>query len=235
MKKLLAVALVAAFATTASAAQLSLRFTGNDTGGGFTDNTAEVTSVGGTVSVDIVYSLDATEAAGFGVGTVIFNMTTVPEDSAGGVQGDLVENASLVASAATPVAAGWQSLSVAGTVGGLANQVSLSGEPGNGIEAAGEFVLGSFQISANALGTHEIYINRAASLLVLGAGANAANFGAYANVPNSDNYNEYNIGNGFAGRNNGSQAAPMVLNVTPEPAALALLALGGIAVLRRRS
>ncbi|NOX60107.1 MAG: PEP-CTERM sorting domain-containing protein [Planctomycetes bacterium] len=237
MKKLLVVAMLASFATSASAAEISLRFKGTDAN--TTTNTdALIPSVGGTVEVEVVWNQSVDAGANLGVGLVSFNLSGGPEDAAGGLQGNLTLEMGLSASLASSDLTGWATGGAAGAgfIGSPSTQIVLGSSSPDGVTAGGETVLGSFLITGNAVGVYTVYMNRdGVNPFAVGANDNGATFYAWSASPNPDNYNEFSIGDGFAGLNKGQNSIAMNIEVTPEPAALALLALGGIAVLRRRS
>ncbi|GJM26343.1 MAG: hypothetical protein DHS20C16_27580 [Phycisphaerae bacterium] len=231
MRKLLAVALLAAFAVPASAATLSLRFAGL---GATNDTNAEITSVGGSVQVEVWMEFTDASDAGNGVGGASFNLTAAPESADAGLQGDLVEEAGLGMSGNATGNAGWSAADVPGNVGGLSQFSVFAGLPSDGIVSGGaDVLLGTFNITGNAIGSYQFWIQRDGLVSPSVGFANGAPYGFNGD---GDGYaGNFNIGNGYAGALKGQNNIPMNINVTPEPAALALLALGGVAVLRRRS
>ena len=129
-----------------------------------------------------------------------------------------------------------------GVLGGSGVQsASGSANPSAGsLSGPGNFVLGTYDMTVDggaALGDVDIFINPAAgagTLILQGSGA------AFTFAPNLAgtvaNFYEYGIGvPDIADVGLGGQTAnPLRLEVTPEPSSLVLLALGGIAMLRRR-
>ncbi len=228
MRKLLAVALLAAFAVPASAATLGLNFVGglDATNSGDLDH-------GQSITVEVTWTTTDANDGSPGMIAMAFNLTSSVQDGAAGLQTP-DSGLSIANVAATP--ANWNSGGVETTLGGGA-QFAVFASPADAITAPGTSVLGTFDVVVEpgaALGLHQFYIQRNAAAFspdpVNSVGA------SYSFNLGGDGYSgQFNIGNGFAGKNNGSDAIPMNINVTPEPAALALLALGGVAVLRRRS
>jgi hypothetical protein len=229
MRKLLAVAMLAAFAVPASAATLGLNFVGA------IDDTNAVVPLGGTVTVEVTWTTTSSDDASKGLLAMAFNLTADPEDPAAGLQGVQAPDPGLTMGNNTS-ALGWSAGGVGGVVGGGA-QYGVFTSPANATYNVGTTVLGTFQVTVEAgaaLGLHQFYIHRNPAAFTPDPGDDTG--ASYSFNASGDGYNGfYNIGNGYAGNLNGSAAIPMNINVTPEPAALALLALGGVAVLRRRS
>lgn len=227
MKKLLVVAMVAAFATTASAFQLSLRFTGANA---VDDTNALLPNPTDSVTVEVLWTQSAVGAAN-GIAAVMFTTTTVPEDPAGGTQGDLIGTAGLSGSLSSASLPGWSGFGTAGNIG--VHQFAVWAPLPGAYQGVGTTVVGTFELTGNIAGVYQTYIQRNNALLTPTVADGSGT--VYVFNPNPPGYGEFNIGNGFAGEDNGTGAIPMNIIVAPEPAALALLALGGIAVLRRRS
>jgi MYXO-CTERM domain-containing protein len=238
MRKLLAVALLATFASTASASQLGLRFVDNGSLGADETNTA--VNIGDSVTVEVTWTQDAQEAT-VGLSNAFFLLTSSVHNGPGSAaaEGALVEDADLVVGNSGTTIGAWGTGGADGTVGGL-SAIQYAGNDASFLNVAGTTVIGTFDITVGPgaiLGSvHDFYILRRAGAaspdLAHPPGASSYSF----NLGDPNGYEgNYNIGNGFAGKNNGDLAIPMNITVTPEPAALALLALGGVAVLRRRS
>lgn len=234
MRKLLAVLMVASFATAASAAQLSLSFVGP----GALDATNAEVPAGGTVTVQVEWTMSASEGTDFGFRGVSFNLTGNNHAADGtSPNGSIGEDAQLSMINRAASLAGFGVGGADGTVGGLSRfQVATAGTP---VSDGGTHIAGTFDIAVDALASlgsvHSFYMLRNANALSPEANqAQGVQTWDFSATP-AAGYPEYSIGNGFAGKNNGSGAIPMNITVTPEPAALALLALGGVAVLRRRS
>ncbi len=237
MRKLLAVALLATFASTASASQLGLRFVDNGSGG---DDTNTSVDAGSSVTVEVTWTQNAQEAT-VGLSNAFFLLTSSVHNGPGSAAGEgaFVEDSELAVSNSGTTIGAWGTGGADGNVGGL-SAIQYAGNDASFLGDAGTSVIGTFDITVDAgagIGSlHDFYILRRAGAaspdLAHPPGASAYSF----NIGNPNGYEgNYDIGNGFAGKNNGSDAIPMNITVTPEPAALALLALGGVAVLRRRS
>jgi hypothetical protein len=231
MRKLLAVAMVAAFATAANASSLRLEFSGTNADDA---TNATIPNPGESVTVNVFFNMTPNDAAFQGLNTIAFNLTAVPEDPAFGVQGDKVEDAGLFASGNATGVTGWLAGGADGNVGSLGHQFSVGALlQADGVQVAGDLLVGSFTVQGNALGAHTFYIQRNTN--ADSPAVSNFNGGGYTwSATPSDGYGQYSIGNGYAGNGNGSGAIGMNINVLPEPAALALLAMGGVAVLRRR-
>ncbi len=229
MRKLLAVALLAAFAVPASAATLGLRFVGANAD----DDTNATVALGDSVTVEVTWSTTDASDASNGMIAMAFNLTAAVQDGAAGAQ---VPDADLGVANIAAGPGAWNSGGAPGVLGGGA-QFGVFANPADTVLAAGTTVLGTFDVVVDggaALGGHQFFIQRNASAFTPDP-VNTVG-GSYSFNNAGDGYSgQFNIGNGFAGKNNGSGNIPMNINVTPEPAALALLALGGVAVLRRRS
>ncbi len=226
MRKLLIVALLAAFAVPASAATLGLNFVGGQ------DDTNASLFPGDSITVEVTWTTTDVNDGSPGMIAMAFNLTSSVQDGAAGLQ---TPDPGLSIANITAGPANWNAGGVETTLGGGA-QFAVFASPADAITTPGTTVLGTFDVVVEpgaALGLHQFYIHRNAAAFspdpVNSVGA------SYSFNLGGDGYSgQFNIGNGFAGKNNGSDAIPMNIDV-PEPAALALLALGGIAVLRRRS
>ncbi|HNO80176.1 MAG TPA: PEP-CTERM sorting domain-containing protein [Phycisphaerae bacterium] len=229
MRKLLAVALLAAIAAPASAATLGLRFVGPNAG----DDTNATVNAGESVQVEVTWEFSSASDAANGLGSISFNLTAAPENPAGGLQGDLVATTALGMDNYGTTLPNWTTGGTPGLVGAV-QWAAGQNLPADAVTAAGVTVLGTFDITGLELGTHQFYIQR--NITQFSPEPTTSQAISYSFNPGGDGYaSQFNIGNGFAGTNTGTGAIPMTVNVTPEPAALALLALGGVAVLRRRS
>ncbi|MCA9250928.1 MAG: hypothetical protein R3E58_16840 [Phycisphaerae bacterium] len=195
-----------ACAATAHASELSIEFASGD------PSNATV-QVGDSVLVNVLWTQGADEAADFGLGFYGFSLTAAPQNHNGTTATpERVENAALFVASNTP-ANGFGDGGVTGTVGGLSQIAGGANSPAAGIDdAVTDLVLGTFEIRADAEGVHEFYIFRNAALLSPDIAGSAG--AALAFSSNPDAYNEYSIGNGFAGRNDGSGALPLTVTVT---------------------
>ncbi|HNO80014.1 MAG TPA: hypothetical protein PKN33_18345, partial [Phycisphaerae bacterium] len=194
-------------AMTARASELSIEFASGDP-------VEASVQVGGTVVVNVIWTQDADEADNVGLGGYAFSLTAAPQNHNGTTPTpDRVENTALYVVANTP-ANGFSDGGVMGTLGGNMSYIAgAANDPASSINGAvTDLVLGTFELRADAEGVHEFYIFRNASLLspdMAGAQAQTLAFSS-----NPDAYNEYSIGNGFAGRNDGSGALPLTVTVT---------------------
>ena len=216
MKRVVAVVLVGMFAATAGAAELNLLFA---------DGSKEVTlQPSETVEVDVWFEMNAGDTlAAIGY----------RHDAAPGL---------FNVPAAVPGPIGWATGSTAGILGTPAEFVGFSGPALAGPTANPPGVLvGSYTIHqlpdppppADYLITVDVDVpmniqkgdGSQYTLLCMGSG-----YQGYAGY--------FAIGSGSPGDTDGfacpSPADPLIVHCIPEPASLALLALGGIAALRRR-
>ncbi len=193
------------FSSTARASELSIEFASGD------PVNAEL-EVGQTVTVNVLWTQDADEADDFGLGYYGFSLTAAPQNHSGTTATpDRVENDALFQVDNTP-ANGFGDGGAMGTVGGLSYVAGGANNPANSINnAVTDLVLGTFEIRADAEGVHEIYIFRNAGLLSPDMAGSAGASLQFSNNP--DGYNEFSIGSGFAGRNDGSDAMPLTITV----------------------
>ncbi len=195
------------FAATARASELSIEFASGDP-------VNATVQVGDSVLVNVLWTQDADEASNFGLGGYAFSLTGAAQNHNGTTATpDRVENDALFLTANTP-ANGFSDGGVMGTVGGNMSYVAgFASGPASSINGAvTDLVLGSFELRADAEGVHEFYIFRNASLLAPDMAGASGQTLSFANIP--DAYNEYSIGTGFAGRNDGSDALPLTVTVT---------------------
>ncbi|GJM24830.1 MAG: hypothetical protein DHS20C16_12450 [Phycisphaerae bacterium] len=234
LRMLLIVGLCVAFTSSAYASQLGSNFIGP-----FTNNpTLATVPQGGTVTVEVTWTQNASEA-GIGLAALGFKLTSVPENPAPGLQGERVEDPDLLMHGVSVALPGWVNGELPGTVGGVSEFTAGASLAQDTLHTPGTTVVGTFLISVDASATpglHPFYILRNpghSSPEVVGG-----NFSAYLFSSPSASPGTYDIGGGFAGSNvdvlRTSDATPLMINVIPEPATLALLAMGGLMVLRRR-
>lgn len=234
-RNLLVVVLCAAFTSSACAARLSSNFIGPFASG----PTNASVPLGGTVTVEVAWTQDADDAAN-GLNSLVFLLTSVPEDPAPGLQGDRVEDPDLVMHDVSATLPGWTDASISGPVGGLSQfGVGATFAP-DSLDAQGTTIIGTFQITVDAgasMGLHPFYILRSNRELSPEPVSMLVDLYSYASPPSA--YLDYDIGGGFAGSNvdvmRADDAIPMMINVVPEPATLALLSLGMIVLRRRRT
>jgi hypothetical protein len=244
MKKgLLGILAVGMMSTAANAGILSLRFAGGAT---------EVTlAPSESVTVEVIFRMNATDkktnkVTGFDARFDVGGLTASPT-------GEYVQDGSLkdTVTAASPGAfANWNTAATSG-VGGPFNgdffmsagdPAGVSGPVGNGTEQ-GFVVLGSFVIhkDTSTPGTDTLIVYRQGAALPAvynGAATWANRFGS----PTINGAQQFETEGGNSGDNRPQDALhgyetlnPLVVHHIPEPSVMALLALGGLAALRRRS
>ena len=222
MKKfVLMMAIVGLLAGSASAAQLWMSFPGS--GGDPAQAAMEYTlATSETVDIDVYFQMNAGDT----LSTLAF-------------ANELATGLDMTASQ-TPLA-GWQDTSSYGIVGQGATQVAWSSLPGSHLVGPSASVLiGTYtihQLAGTGNVDYDIAFNLQVPLLVWDV--NAA---AYTLLPTGNAYTTYagyyHIGPGSPGYTTAFGPDPreaLVLHHIPEPGSLALLALGGLALLRRRS
>jgi len=230
MKKVLGAMLaVALTAGAANAARLGIEWNPATSA----DAQNATVGVGGVAQADIVVDLiagdDSTSTAAFE-----FEMPTPGAGLA--LTGD-------IATALT----GWGTTANAGPIGQLGSQVAAAATlpAQDSVSGPGRFVLATFDIAVNS----EPAANTQFDIVMSTAGAGIVWLNASGGAPGTydhryagpgasggidySGYYAYGIGSPLVGGKSGQPRNPLFLT-TPEPASLALLAIGGIALLRRR-
>ena len=211
MKKfVVALMAVGLLTTVANGASLSLSFPG-----GLTEWTLATSE---TVEVEVWFQMNAGDSLA-GVG---FRLDSAPGlDQIG----------------STPVQAGWSSSSTPGILGTPQQFVGFGGTPYNGPDTG--MLLGTVeihQIQGTGPIDYDITIDVDNPINVQNAAG--ASYTRVAPGMYTGYANYYAIGTGSPGYVDGfggvAQPNPLILHHIPEPGSLALLALGGIAIVRRR-
>lgn len=234
MKRVIVIAMSLGFTLSAHAAQLAMRFAPGHPS--TIDDQNAVMSPGETITVEVLWMMTPFEAANNDFAGVSFNLTSVPEDPTAGIQGARIEDADLFMSNNSTSIPNWSNNDAPGTVGGLSQFNSFAFGLSDVIAIAGTTVVGTFDISVDvfaSLSPHSFYIQR--NPLAFSPDPANSTVSGYSYHPDGDGYNDqYNIGTGFAGFNDGTGALPLTIFV-PEPAALTILALAAALVGRRRT
>ncbi len=234
MRRVILIAMSFGFALSADAARLAIRFAPGDSHT-VDDQNASV-DIGETVSVEVLWTFTPADVAVNDLAGFSFNLTSVPEDPSSGIQGDRVEDPNLFVDNDVAFLPNWGTSNAPGTVGGDFNQIGGFAQFQNAsLDQAGTTVMGSFDITVTggSIGdVRDFYIQRLPFALSPSAGNSSASEFTFS--PSPSGYGEYDIGTGFAGFNDGTGSLPLTINVTPEPATLAFLALGFVLVRRTR-
>lgn len=237
MKKVLGALLAVGLAAgTASAAQIGIEWNpatiAADLDSAGTNQSVKL-GVGSTATIDMVASI----IAGDTLSTVSFEFS--------GIAGDPLSLTG--ATNGTPTASDFATTAGAGALGAVGVQIaSASANPlANSLSGPGSFVLGNYDLSVdNDGGTSG---NSALDIFIAAPQADVnnplvtvlnMNGGSYIYGPNlagaTPGFFDYGIGSPAITNALGNQAANPLQLTTPEPSSLALLAIGGIALLRRR-
>jgi hypothetical protein len=253
MKKSLVGLLAVGFmATAANAAQLSLRFAGGAT---------EVTMAGpsDSATIEVLLTWTAADGGKNPSKTSGINARFEVGDRVPGVGGDYIEDdfgqpdagKYVVTETTTPVA-GWNTLGSSAAGAAFDSSYFFAAEDPTGTvrlsgAAVGTAVLGSFTIHKQTFTPGDTYIafRIGAALPAVAEGASAwLSRWQYTNQNARNQYLFNNAGAALPGNpgdagpewaSHGFETLnPLIIHNVPEPSALALLALGGLAMLRRR-
>ncbi|GJM25724.1 MAG: hypothetical protein DHS20C16_21390 [Phycisphaerae bacterium] len=232
MKHMIAIAMSFGFALSADAARLAIRFAPGDSHT-VNDQNASV-DIGDTVSVEVLWTFTPDDVAVNDLAGFSFNLTSVPEDPSLGIQGDRVEDPNLFVDNDIAFLPDWGTSNAPGTVGGDSNQIGGFAQfQIASLDQAGTTLVSSFDVTVTGGSIGDVrnfYIQRLPFALSPSAGDSSGS--EFTLSPSPSGYDEYDIGTGFAGFNDGTGALPLTINVTPEPAAVAILALGIVFVRR---